>query len=155
MNYWIVKGSPAENDWDSMLRSKRPAEWHTARPPRAWASGDRLFFWESTPNLRIIAVGTLVDPDFSSDSGEKLFRVRYLTRRLSSMPTIHELRNLPIVSESSFLKRGPATTVLALTQPQGERYWLILPHAIRRLLLSGHCPFLPTLILLSLAELGR
>jgi hypothetical protein len=104
-----------------MLRPKRVDVWRTARPPRAWASGDRIFFWESAPKLRIIAIGTLADPDWGqNDSGEKLFRVRYLSRRLRSMPTIHELRSLPIVNESSFLKAGPATTVLALTQPQAQ-----------------------------------
>src|ERR1035438_8174042 len=55
-----------------------------------------------------------------------LFEVRYLTHRFAVMPTITELRQVPVVENASFLKLGPATTILKLTQEQGEALYQFL-----------------------------
>jgi predicted RNA-binding protein with PUA-like domain len=121
VNYWVIKGNSRENDWEQMLRPGGTAIWHTKRPPKLWNRGDRIFFWESTPKLRIIAIGNIVETDFKKDRyGQQLYKVKYLTRRLSSMPSIHELRAFPILSEVSFLKAGPATGVFPLNFEQGQ-----------------------------------
>src|SRR5262245_3623382 len=48
MNYWVLKGNPRTNDWDTMLQPGRVDLWHSGRLPKTLTSGDRLFCWEST-----------------------------------------------------------------------------------------------------------
>jgi predicted HNH restriction endonuclease len=121
MNYWVVKGNSARNDWSAILRPGNTGKWRTKRPPKLWENGDRIFFWESTPKLRIVAIGNLVDTNCGkSRSGDKFYRVKYLTRQLASMPAINELRRFPILSKASFLKTGPAVSVFPLTEEQGQ-----------------------------------
>jgi predicted RNA-binding protein with PUA-like domain len=121
MKYWIIKGNPASNDWDDMLQPGATELWHTGRKPRAWSANDRVFFWESTPKLRIIGLGMVENTDCGEDEyGDALFRVKYLTHRLPSMLSIHELRSTPIVEKASFLKAGPATTLFPLSDEQAQ-----------------------------------
>jgi 5-methylcytosine-specific restriction endonuclease McrA len=127
MEYWIIKGNPAANDWDAMLQPGATGLWHTGRTPKNWSARDRVFFWESTPKLRIIALGLILDTNCGNDEyGDTLFRVQYLTRRLSSMADIHELRKTPIVNKATFLKAGPATTLFPITDEQAEILFTIL-----------------------------
>jgi len=44
MRYWIVKGSPYWNDWESMLIPNSQDVWVTHRPPKDWSVGDTLIF---------------------------------------------------------------------------------------------------------------
>lgn len=127
MRYWVIKGNPYANDWDAMLIPNREDVWHTGRAPKDWAAGDRLFCWESTPDLRVIGLALLVDTDCGRDeNGDHLFGVRYLTQRLRFMPGIHELRQFPTLSTASFLKSGPATTLFPLSSVQGELLFRLL-----------------------------
>lgn len=119
MKYWVIKGNPAHNDWDAMLQPGSTGLWHTGRVPKYWCPYDRVFFWESTPKLRIIALGLILETDCGKDeAGDTLFKVQYLTRRLGSMLAIQELRETPVVEDASFLKSGPATTLYPLTTEQ-------------------------------------
>lgn len=78
-----------------------------------------MFFWESTPKLRIIALGLILETDCGkNEAGDSLFKVQYLTRRLESMLSIQELRQTPVVESALFLKSGPATTLFPLTEEQ-------------------------------------
>lgn len=119
MNYWIIKGNPSLNDWDNMLQPNAREVWYTGRTPKIWAQNDRVFFWESTPKLRIVGLGVMAETDRGKDEqGRCLFEVQYLTRRLNSTLSIHELRQTSVVENASFLKSGPASTVFPLTENQ-------------------------------------
>lgn len=75
----------------------------------------------------MVGLAELVSPDTGRDeNGDALFEVRYLTHRFAMMPTIRELRQVPVVKDASFLKVGPATTVLKLTHEQGEALYRFL-----------------------------
>jgi hypothetical protein len=75
----------------------------------------------------MVGLAELVSPDTGRDpNGETLFEVRYLTRRFAVMPTIKELRLVPALENASFLKSGPATTILKLTHGEGEALYQFL-----------------------------
>ena len=121
LRYWVIKGNPHDNDWDSLLRPRTSSRWHTGRAPKAWAAGDRIFCWESTPKLRIVGIGRLAEVDCGVDEyGHKLFKVEYLSGRLEQMVHMSELRRVPILGQASFLKSGPATTLFPQTPEQAE-----------------------------------
>jgi hypothetical protein len=120
MNNWVIKGSPAENEWDAWLKPGRNDHWHTRRPPRDWKKGDRLFFWESSPAKRIIATGELTNTGSRKSNGEHVYGVKYLTSRLRGMPTLAELRRVRQLNSASFLKAGPAASVHRLSTEQGN-----------------------------------
>jgi len=127
MNYWVLKGNPRTNDWDTMLQPGRVDLWHSGRFPKTLTSGDRLFCWESTPELRLVGLALLQETNCGTDEyGDALFRVKYLTHRLSSMPNVHELRQLPLLNTASFLKSGPATTLFPLAREQAEVLFRLL-----------------------------
>ncbi len=104
-----------------MLRPGRGETWHSFRIPEKFSSDDRVFFWESAPAVRVIGLGTVTKAHVGKDekTGDSLFRVRYLTRRLQWMPDIHLLRTIPALADASFLKSGPATAISPLTEVQG------------------------------------
>ncbi len=121
MRYWVLKGNPRDNDWDTMLVPGATDRWHTGRAPKDWSVGDRLFCWESTPALRMIGLARLLQIDCGhDDEGDLLFEVEYQTRRFASMPGIEDLRQIPILNTASFLKSGPATTVFPLSSEQAD-----------------------------------
>lgn len=131
MKYWVIKGSPRSNDWDNMLKPGDTGLWHSYRIPKPLARGDRVFFWESSPKLRVIAIGQVVDELVRRNAdGLGIYGVRYLTRRFHDMPGIERLRRMRDLADVSFLKAGPATGIFPLTQTQGQ---LLL-----RLLRSGN-----------------
>lgn len=51
MRYWVVKGNPKQNNWDEMLVPGRRENWYAARRTRDVGRFDRIFFWESSPEL--------------------------------------------------------------------------------------------------------
>lgn len=127
MRYWVLKGNPHANNWDAILRPGHLGTWRSGRVPTAFSRGDRVFCWESTPALRIVGLAVVEHADIGQDEeGDTLFRVRYQTRRLSNMPTIHALRQVPILGQASFLKAGPATTLFPLTLEQAEILFQLL-----------------------------
>ncbi|RYF75345.1 MAG: EVE domain-containing protein, partial [Cytophagaceae bacterium] len=127
MKYWVIKGSPRENNWDAMLKPGTTGTWHTKRPPSGWQKGDRIFCWESTPYKRIVGLAELRIPLVREDgNGEKFFRIRYLTERLAYMPDIHELRGVEELQDAVFLKSGPAITVLPVADAEAEKLFSIL-----------------------------
>ena len=103
-----------------MLHPGNTEVWHTAKPPSSWQVSDRLFCWESSPGLRIVGLAEVNNSHVGLKDGETLFQVKYLTRILQSTPTITELRKVPIISEASFLKSGPAATVQAIPDEQAK-----------------------------------
>jgi hypothetical protein len=126
-NYWVIRGRSDQNDWERMLVPGKSNHWHSAKLPRGLESGDRIFCWESGAPRRMVGLAELVSPNTGqNEDGETLFEVRYLTHRFAVMPTIKELRQVPVVENASFLKLGPATTILNLTQEQGEALYQFL-----------------------------
>lgn len=127
MRYWVIKGKPSENDFDLMLVPGRRGTWHTGKPRKDWAQGDRLFFWESSPAKRLIGLGVILRIREEKDElGRSLFDVKYLTSRFDSPLSIEELRQHFAGDLPSFLKRDVAGTVFTLTNAQGEHLFRLV-----------------------------
>ena len=121
MRFWIVKGNPSRNDLDKMLVAGKVEDWVTRKPPRKWAAGDGVFFWKSSPALRLVGLGRIDGLRGADATGQTWFDLRYMTAPLEIPLTIEELRNDPLVGAASFLKAGAAGTVFPLTDAQAER----------------------------------
>lgn len=101
--------------------------WRSKQPPKEWRVGDRIFCYESSPTKRVVGLGELVDPYLGIDEeGNKLYRVRFLTLRFAYMPHIDELRLVDGLQNASFLKLGPASTVLSLSEDQAQVLFTVL-----------------------------
>jgi hypothetical protein len=71
------------------------------QPPKALASGDRVFCWESGAGRRMVGLAEFVSPNTGTDpNGEIRFHVRYLTRKFADMPTIGELRQVRALEDN-------------------------------------------------------
>lgn len=116
---WIVKAT-----WDRIDRlvPHVTATWGTKKPPKGWNPGDRLYFWQGSPKLRIESIGVLVDVELPEHKGEEArFLVRYVSGLLDKPVGINALREDPVVGEASFLKSGPAGTLFPLTDERDAR----------------------------------
>lgn len=121
MNYWVCRGKPALNDWAKMLRPGKTDDWYMWRSPRSARPGDRLFFWESSPGLRLVGLGVILNPRAGKDAeGNDLFEVKYLTRPFPEPPKVYELRSIRALGDAAFLKGGPAATLLALSPEHAQ-----------------------------------
>jgi hypothetical protein len=116
MNYWIIKGTQrnGRNDFASMFAPGRIDNWQTRRLPKDLTSGDRVFMWESSPGLRLVALAEVVNPSLNEIDGNHFYSIQYLTALLQQKPTLTALRTIPALSDASFLKAGPAVSVLSL-----------------------------------------
>ena len=127
MKYWVVRGAPRENDFDSMFEPGLEDTWRTKQPPSDWEPGDRLIFWASSPQREIVALGEFLgETDEYTDDDELLYEVRYRTGLLANRLGIAELRRDPIAGTAIFLKLGPATSVVRLTKEEGERIYQLV-----------------------------
>ncbi len=124
MNYWLLKGNPRYYDWDRYLRVGRKENWHSRFAPKDLHVDDRVFLWESGGASRIIGLAVVAKPVFRIDEdGYRVFAVRYLTARLSSMPGIESLRENPLLAAATFLKPAIFRTVYPLSVKEaGEVY---------------------------------
>lgn len=120
--YWVVKGRPDRNGFESWLAPGAEDRWITASPPREWQPRDRLFFWEAAPATRIVGLGELTGvPARPARRGiEVNFGVRYLTSHLRQPVHLTEAREDPDLSDASFLKSGPAGTLFPLSYDQAQ-----------------------------------
>lgn len=127
MNYWMVRGSPAENGDFSFIKPGSRGQWRTKLPPRKWKHGDRLLFWASSPRRELIALGEFEgETGKYTEDGELLYNVRYLTAVATRPITMEELRNDTVLENAIFLKKGPAASVLRLTAAEGEHLYRLL-----------------------------
>jgi predicted HNH restriction endonuclease len=127
MRYWVIKGKPSENDFAEILVPERHDTWHSGQPRKAWARGDRLFFWESSPAKRLVGLGIIERIRNEKDEvGRSLFDVKYLTSQFDSPLSIEELREQFAEDLPSFLKRDVAGTVFTLTTEQGEHLYRLV-----------------------------
>lgn len=124
MNYWIVKGRESRNHFESSLQPRSDDQWFTARPPKNWPFGDRIFFWRSSPHLDVVGLGEFLGRSNKvTAEGEVEFQVRYLSKMLDRPVGIEELRSDPVVSNASFLKSGPSGTIFPVSVEQGVRIY--------------------------------
>lgn len=127
VNYWMVRGSPAENGTFSFIKAGARGQWRTKLPPRSWKQGDRLLFWASSPRRELIALG-----EFEGETGkytkddELLYNVYYLTTVAARPIAMEELRKDAVLENAIFLKKGPAGSVLRLTPAEGEHLYRLL-----------------------------
>lgn len=127
MNYWLVRGSPFENGSFPFVQPNARHQWRTKRPPRSWQVADRLLFWASSPRLELIALGL-----FEGQTGERtpdeeeIYNVRYLTAVVDSPLTLAELRIDPMLKNAIFLKNGPASSVVRLSEQEGAHLYRLL-----------------------------
>jgi len=129
--YWVVRFSPKDPLQGDAERFIGPASsetrWRTNKPPKDWRAGDRIFFWESSPAKRLVALGSLVSTNRGvSSDGERVYEVRYLTPVMPHPVPLDDLRKDPIAGTASFLKRGPAQSVLRLRVEEAERMYRML-----------------------------
>ena len=127
MNYWLVRGSPFENGSFPFVQPNARHQWRTKRPPRSWQVADRLLFWASSPRLELIALGL-----FEGQTGERtpdeeeIYNVRYLTAVVDSPLTLAELRIDPMLKNAIFLKNGPASSVVRLSEQEGAHLYRLM-----------------------------
>ena len=122
MNYWIVKGHQrgGRNDFNAMLVPGTSGTWQTRKRPKQLAQDDRVFIWESSPGLRLIGLAEITNGDAGEDDGDQFYTLRYLTRPLKDTPRLADLRLIAELVNASFLKSGPAASILPLTAQQAQ-----------------------------------
>ena len=127
MQYWLLKANPARYRYDDDLRPGFEEDWHSKRPPAALSAGDRLFLWESGPHRRVVGFGEVVRPVYRRDEdGDRVFRVRYLTHRLTWMPGIELLKANRELRSATFLKAGIIQTVYPLDDDQAKDLYRVI-----------------------------
>lgn len=127
MNYWLVRGSPAENSDFGFMKPGEPHQWRTKRPPRNWQLGDRLLFWASSPRLELISLGEFHgETGQHAPEGQVLYNVRYLTAVVDRPLRLPELRADAALQDAIFLKKGPASSVVRLSNSEGEHMYRLL-----------------------------
>jgi hypothetical protein len=121
--WWIVKGDPSQsrNSFDEMLVPGKLGSWSTKKPSKHWKAGDGIFFWASAPAMCVVGLGELTGQTELEDDGHTRFGVRYLTDLISQPLYKDELERDAVLADASFLKSGPATTVLSLPRDQAHR----------------------------------
>ena len=135
MRFWIVKGNKnyptpwdgRDGDIEEMIASGvKELDWGTKRRiPEEFKKDDGIFFWSSSPDCYVIGLGTVIDPDLSTDGEFNRFLLRYFDFQLSGNANITRLREkLPLSPDgqmASFLRAAVVQTIYALTQEQAER----------------------------------
>jgi hypothetical protein len=111
------------NNWDRMMRPGPGPGcwWYTSQPPRLWEEGDRVFMWESAPGLRLMGLGEIAYiPKRKKGRHKTSYRIRFLTRPLTSPPLHIEILQIPVLKNASFLKSGPAQSVQSLKENEAR-----------------------------------
>lgn len=128
MKYWVIKEKRSKTGLQEWVPIGGRDPWHTAKPPKLWLPGDRLFFWLGSPDLQLIRLGELemVGCHGADEAEQTIFEVRYLVEHFKRPLGITELREFFGESMPSFLKAGPAGTLYPLHDRQaGDLYRLI------------------------------
>jgi hypothetical protein len=119
--FWLVKFDPNDddNDPDEFFHRGTLTTWRVTRPPKNWANGDGVFFWEMSPTLAVVGIGEFQWPLPEKDwRGRTRFEVKHLSTRLRMPVGIEELRGLWSLRNAAFLKAGPQGTVFPVDQSQ-------------------------------------
>lgn len=124
--FWVIKGRPDRNDFETWLDPGRDDTWVTTRPPRSWARGDRLFFWKAAPALSVVGLGELRSSPQRRVGNQVRFGVRYLTGYLAHPVHITLARRQPALRDASFLKSGPAGTVFPLSPSEASTLYKLV-----------------------------
>lgn len=126
VNYWVVKGRPDENDFDTILVPNEEQAWRTRRPlPKQLAEGDFVFIWASSPWREFVGLAQFRSSiDDKDKDGNNRFLLKYISPRLTRPMGIEALRDDATLNKDgvpSFLKAGAAGTIFPLTTQQGQR----------------------------------
>jgi predicted nucleotide-binding protein len=121
MKYWIVKSIHQSKD-DFEGRVGTTDEWFANNAPKDFLVNDRVFYWLMAPASKLVALGSVkkVYPPKSKRNRETLFDVKRLTPVFSRPLLKRELLKDQIISQASFLKRGPVGTIYRLSNEEGE-----------------------------------
>jgi predicted HNH restriction endonuclease len=126
MNYWVVKGGFRNNDWRQLVAGGSWI-WWTSKLADKLQRGDRAFFWQSYPAVRIVGLAEVKDPCVQQHgNGRTYYSLRCLTGHLDFCPTILQLRLNKKLSDASFLKAGASSCIFPLLQIQGEELFRLL-----------------------------
>ena len=131
MNFWVVKGRPAENNFDAMLVPDEEQAWRTQKPlPKQITKGDVVFIWASFPQLEFVGISQFQSSlEEKDEKGNNKFLLKYLSHRLINPIGIEALRADTMLNKNSvpsFLKAGAAGTIFPLSMQQGERIHSLL-----------------------------
>ena len=85
-----------------------------------------MFFWEGSPELRVVGLGVLTAVNSDERIRDRRFDVRYLTVYLRASPSVTELRSDPVIRTASFVKSGPAGTVFPISNSQASQLYALL-----------------------------
>ncbi len=85
-----------------------------------------MFFWEGSPELRVVGLGVLTAMNSDERIRDRRFDVRYLTVYLRASPSVTELRSDPAIRTASFVKSGPAGTVFPISNSQASQLYALL-----------------------------
>jgi len=122
MKYWILKTKQLYNDpFGEWIKRGTSTRWGAGSIPKDFAKNDRVVIWESSPGMRVMALGYVKNPALKKDKdGYPRFLVANTTDVIDSRLDIDTLRKLPLFKEAGFLKAGPAFTIFRISKAQGE-----------------------------------
>lgn len=124
---WLIRGRPAENGDFSFIRANREDAWRTRQAPHhKWVVGDRVFFWASSPWRALIGVGEFLGEKGEDPDEGTIYQVRYLADKVAHPIPLARLRAEVALQDAIFLKNGPATSVVRLTQVEGRHLYQLL-----------------------------
>ena len=130
MQYWLVKANPAVFDLDENLRRGKSQTWRTKKPPKLWESGDRLFFWSSSPRRELVGLGVFKGLTGElNDDDETLYDVKYHTAPLPGRVRAAELRADAICARANFLKAAVAQGVLQVSLDEAHQMYRLMRRA--------------------------
>lgn len=121
MQYWVLKAKPTDYSYADELQPGREEHWYNVLASDGLEVGDRLFFWASSPRLRVAGLGIV-----TKTVGNKPLRVRYLTGQLDQMLGIEVLKANPILKGATFLQAGKYGTAFPLTAEQAKEIYRIV-----------------------------
>jgi hypothetical protein len=86
-----------------------------------------LLFWASSPRLELIALGEFLGETgrYTKDN-ELVYNVKYLTPVVDRPIRLSELRADPTLTDAIFLKKGPAASIVRLSEGEGTQLYRLL-----------------------------
>jgi HNH endonuclease/EVE domain-containing protein len=119
VNYWVLKGRPGNTDWKNWLWPGNEVREGTAKSVSALRTGDRVFYWKSSPARCLVALGRVTDVRHAKERGRRTeTKVRVLTKEFDPPIGIAQLRKVVSLGNPSFLKSGAPGTYYPLTTEQ-------------------------------------
>jgi predicted RNA-binding protein with PUA-like domain len=128
MNYWIVKQEPESYSWDDFVK-EGGTSWtgvrnYTARNNlKAMEKGDRVFFYHSVSEKRIVGLAKVVETAFPDPTADQDGWVAVKLEPVKPLPrpvTLDEIKADKTFHDIALIRIG-RLSVSPLTAKQGER----------------------------------